>query len=90
MRRVSPSTQGGARAAAAARLRTTITPTETVAWTQSPDASVQLGDVVALDVNDRTGIIQVISGFGMPLDIGPAMSVQGRSQVIGVVESGGV
>lgn len=89
MRRVSPSTQGGARAAALARLRTTITPTETVAWEQPPDASVELGDVVALDVNDRTGIIQVISSFGMPLDIGPAMTVQGRSQVVGLVESGG-
>lgn len=89
MRRVSPSTQGGARAAALARLRTTITPTETVAWSQSPDAAVQLGDVVALDVNDRKGIIQVISSFGLPLDIGPAMTVQGRSQVIGQVEAGG-
>jgi hypothetical protein len=89
MRRVSPSTEGGAQGAADAMLRTTITPTETVAWTQSPDAAVQLGDVVGLDVNGRTGIIQVISSFGLPLDIGPAMSVQGRSQVIGVVEAGG-
>jgi hypothetical protein len=89
MRRVSPSTEGGAQGAADAMLRTTITPTETVSWTQSPDAAVQLGDVVGLDVNGRTGIIQVISSFGIPLDIGPAMSVQGRSQVIGVVEAGG-
>ena len=89
MRRVSPSTEGGAQGAADAMLRTTITPTETVVWTQSPDAAVQLGDVVGLDVNGRKGIIQVISSFGLPLDIGPAMSVQGRSQVIGVVEAGG-
>jgi hypothetical protein len=89
MRRQSPSTQGGAQAAAEAALRTAITPTETVGWDQSPDASTELGDVVALDVNDRTGIIQVISSFSMPLDIGPPMAVQGRSQVIGQVESGG-
>ena len=89
MRRVSPSTQGGARAAALARLRTTITPTETVAWLQTPDAATQLGDVVALDIGTRTGIIQVISSFNLPLDIGPAMSVGGRSQVVGQVEAGG-
>ena len=89
LRRQSPSTEGGAKSAAEAALRTAITPTETVLWEQAPDAAVELGDVVALDVNDRTGIIQVISSFGMPLDIGPAMTVQGRSQVVGLVESGG-
>lgn len=89
MRRLSPSTDGGARAAAEARLRTTITPTEMIAWEQTPDAAAQLGDVVALDISGRKGIIQVISSFGLPLDIGPAMTVQGRSQVIGEVEAGG-
>lgn len=90
LRRLSPSTQGGAQGAAEAQLRTSITPTETVSWEQVPDASAELGDVVALDVNDRTGIIQVISSFAMPLDIGAAMTVQGRSQVVGQVEAGGV
>jgi hypothetical protein len=89
MRRVSPSTEGGAQGAAEAMLRTTITPTETVDWAQPPDAAVQLGDVVSLDINGRRNIIQVISSFSMPLDIGPPMTVQGRSQVIGVVEAGG-
>jgi hypothetical protein len=90
LRRLTPSTQGGAQGAAEAQLRTSITPTETVAWEQVPDASAELGDVVALDVNDRRGIIQVINAFGMPLDLGSPMTVQGRSQVIGLVQAGGV
>lgn len=89
LRRQSPSTDGGAMTAAEAQLRTTITPTETVAWEQVPDAAAELGDVVTLDVNERQGIIQVISSFTLPLDIGPAMTVQGRSQVVGRVQAGG-
>lgn len=88
LRRQTPSTQGGAQGTAEAALRTGITPTELVSWTQVPDAAVELGDVVGLDVADRTGLIQVISSYTMPVDIGPAMTVQGRSQVIGQVQAG--
>ena len=89
IRRQTPSTQGGAQALAEAALRTGITPTELISWVQAPDAAMELGDVYSLDVSGRTGIIQVVSSFTMPVDIGPAMTVQARSLVVGQVESGG-
>lgn len=89
MRRQTPSTQGGAQAAAEARLRTGITPTEQISWSQAPDAAMELGDVYGLNISGRTGVVQVVSSFTMPVDIGPAMLVQGRSQVIGQVQAGG-
>lgn len=89
VRRQTPSTEGGVQGTADAALRTGITPTELVNWTQVPDAAVELGDVVGLDISGRTGLIQVVSSFTMPVDIGPAMTVQGRSQVIGQVQAGG-
>lgn len=89
MRRQTPSTQGGAQGAAEAALRTGISPTELISWTQAPDAAMELGDVYALDVSGRKGVVQVVSSYTMPVDPGTAMSVQGRSQVIGQVEAGG-
>lgn len=89
LRRQTPSTQGGVQGTADAALRTGITPTELVSWVQTPDAAMELGDVVGLDISGRTGLIQVVSSFTMPVDIGPAMTVQGRSQVIGQVQAGG-
>jgi hypothetical protein len=89
IRRQTPSTQGGAQATAEAALRTGITPTELVSWVQVPDPAMELGDVAGLDISGRKGLIQVVSSFTMPVDIGPAMTVQGRSQVIGQVQAGG-
>jgi hypothetical protein len=39
-----------------------------------------------LEVRGRTGIAQVVSNFRMPLDIGTAMTVQGRAQVLAALE----
>jgi hypothetical protein len=52
------------------------------------DASLELGDVVELDVHGRGGIVQVLAGFSMPLDPGSTMRATSRSQVIGVLEDG--
>jgi hypothetical protein len=89
MRRVSATTAGGVLAAAQARLRTGITPTHQISWVQVPDASVELGDIVELEIT-RAGVVrtQVVSSFALPLDTGSPMGVVGRAQVVGAVEQG--
>lgn len=91
LRRQTPSTQGGAFAAAEAELRTTISPTQEWTWTQPVDAAAELGDVVELDVTQGhgvKGIVQVISTFSLPIGQDGRMTVTGRSQVVGRVEAG--
>ncbi len=52
-----------------------------------PDASLELGDVIGIEAKRRTGVIQVISGFNLPLDLGGGgMSLQLRSQVPGLTD----
>jgi len=90
MRRVSATTDGGTLAAAQARLRTGITPTHQITWTQVPDASVELGDIYQIEITERDVTrVQVVSSLAMPLDVGSPMSCVGRSQVIGSIEEGG-
>lgn len=91
LRRQTPSTQGGAFAAAEAELRTTISPTQEWSWTQPVDAAIELGDVVGLDVTQGHGvkdIVQVISAFSLPIGQDGRMTVTGRSMVVGQVEAG--
>jgi hypothetical protein len=90
MRRMSATTDGGVLAAAQARLRTGITPTHAITWTQIPDAAAELGDIVNVEITAR-GVtrVQVINSFTLPLDVKTAMSVTGRAQVIGAIEDGG-
>jgi uncharacterized protein DUF5047 len=80
----TPSTQGGAQTTADALLRTYIAPTEE--WTLGviPDASLELGDVVTLDVSNRA-VIQVVVNFALPLDLSGSMTVSTRSLVLGGV-----
>lgn len=82
----TPQTQGTAQTAANAYLRRSIALQETWSWEQPPDASLELGDVVAVDMYGRTGVIQVVSGFSIPLDTGSMMTVQAHAQVIGALE----
>jgi hypothetical protein len=82
----TPQTQGTAQTAANAWLRRSIALQETWSWTQPPDASLELGDVVSLDAYGRTGIIQVVSGFSLPLNMDSMMTVQARAQIIGALE----
>lgn len=82
----TPQTQGSAQSAANDYLRRTIALQETWTWTQPPDASLELGDVVSLNAYDRSGIIQVVSGFTLPLEVGAMMTVQAHAQVIGALQ----
>lgn len=81
----TPQTQGSAQTAANAYLRRSVALQETWTWTQPPDASMELGDIVSLNAYDRTGIIQVVSGFTLPLEVGAMMTVQAHAQVIGLL-----
>lgn len=81
----TPQTQGSAQTAANAYLRRSVALQETWTWTMPPDAAMELGDVVSLNAFDRTGIIQVVSGFLLPLDAGSMMTVQAHAQVIGLL-----
>jgi hypothetical protein len=82
----TPQTQGSAQTAANDWLRRSVGLFETWRWTQPPDAALELGDVVSLNAFDRTGIIQVVSGFTMPLDPGDMMTVQAHAQIVGALE----
>lgn len=82
----TPQTQGSAQTAADAYLRRSVALQETWTWVQPPDAALELGDVVSLNAFDRTGIVQVVSGFTLPLDTGSMMTVQAHPQTIGALE----
>lgn len=76
----TPQTQGDALGAAFDYLATSVALTQAWSWQQPADAALELGDVVTLNARDQSGIIQVVSGFVMPLDLS-VMSVTGRAQV---------
>lgn len=81
----TPSTQGGAQSAAEALLRTYVAPTEEWSLEVVPDGSLELGDVVQVEVNDRS-VLQVVKSFTLPLDLSGDMTVSTRSIVVGGVE----
>lgn len=82
----TPQTQGSAQSAANDYLRRSIGLFETWRWTQPVDAALELGDVVSLDAYGRTGIIQVVSAFNIPLEPGAMMNVQAHAQIVGGAE----
>lgn len=82
----TPQTQGTAQTAANAYLRRSVALQETWSWEQPLDASMELGDVVGIEAYGRTGIVQVVSGFTLPLDTSTTMRVQAHPQVIGVLQ----
>lgn len=82
----TPQTQGTAQSAANDWLRRSVGLFETYRWTQPPDAALELGDIVSLNAFGRSGIIQVVSGFFLPLEPGAMMTVQAHAQVIGALE----
>ncbi len=85
LRLQTPGSQGAAQGAANENLKRLIGLVDAWTWTMTPDAALELGDVAQLDVHGRTGIIQVVAGFQMPLDLRP-MRVAGRAQVIDILE----
>lgn len=86
MRLQTPATQSSAQGAAFDNLRRLSALVDSWSWTMTPDAALELGDVVSLDVRDRTGIVQVVADFRIPLDVSGLMTVSGRSQVLGTLE----
>lgn len=72
--------------AARSALRRDVSLSEYSEWSQIPDAALELGDVVSLHVQSRqTAVIQVVSGFTLPLGLEGAMSVSARSLVVPVL-----
>lgn len=84
LRLQTPQTQGSCQSAASDYLRTSIALTESWTWAQPVDAALELGDVVTLNARGESGIIQVVSGFTIPLDLS-VMAVVARAQVPGLL-----
>lgn len=78
----TPSTQGGAQSAAEALLRSYVAPVEEWQLEIVPDASLELGDALILDL-DGDQVVQVVSGFTLPMDLSGNMTVSTRSLVVG-------
>lgn len=83
------ASQGAAQNAAGDNLRRLAALTDVWAWEMVPDAALELGDTVRLDVRGRSGIVQVVSSYTIPLDLSRGMTVQGRSRVPGSLEGAG-
>lgn len=86
LRLQTPGTLGAAQGAATDNLRRLIALNDTWSWQMPVDAALELGDTVGLDVYGQTGIIQVVSGMQIPLDLSGPMNVSARSRVAGVLE----
>jgi hypothetical protein len=82
----TPESQGQVQQVANDLLRSSKALTE--AWDLEiiPDASLELGDVIGIDAKGRTGVVQVVSGYNLPIDLSAGMALQLRSQVPGLVE----
>jgi hypothetical protein len=78
----TPSSQGMAQTAANDALRREIALVEAWEWEQIPDAAMELGDVLQLDVAGRNDVIQVVDSFTLPLGPDGAMAVTGRSLIV--------
>jgi hypothetical protein len=80
----TPQTQGSCQSAANDYLASSVALTESWTWAQPVDAALELGDVATLYARNESGIIQVVSGFTIPLDFS-VMAVTGRAQVPGML-----
>lgn len=86
LRLQTPADQGSAQAAANNNLRRMVALFDTWQWEMVPDAALELGDVVDLNVRGRSDIIQVVASYQIPLDLSGLMRVSGRSLVGNPVE----
>jgi hypothetical protein len=86
LRLQTPATQGAALGAARDNLRRLTALVESWSWAMTPDAALELGDAVYLDVAGRSDIIQVVASYSIPLDLSGPMTVSGRSLVLGALE----
>lgn len=86
LRLQTPATQGAAQGSASDNLKRLTALVDAWSWDMTVDAALELGDVTALNVRGRSGIIQVVSAFTLPLDLSSPMTVQGRSQILGILQ----
>lgn len=86
LRLQTPGSTPSAQAAANDNLRRLVALVDTWDWEMTPDAALELGDTVALNVRGRSDIIQVVASYIMPLDLSAPMRVIGRSQIVGILE----
>lgn len=89
LRLQTPGTDGAAQTAANDALRRDISLQESWSWDMVPDASVELGDVITLDVDNQIGLIQVVESFILPLDLQGPMTVTGRSLIVPALSESG-
>lgn len=80
----TPASQAGAQGAAATLLANSVAPVETWELEMTVDASLELGDVLLLQLDGRE-VTQVISSIRLPLDLSLPMVVSTRSLVLGKV-----
>lgn len=86
LRLQTPADQGSAQAAAENNLRRLVALVDQWEWDMTPDAALELGDVVALNVRGRSDIIQVVASYDIPFDLSAPMHVTGRSQIASPLE----
>lgn len=81
----TPSTPGGAAGAAQQRLAVSIAPIEAFYLRCIPDAALELGDVITLNIEGRE-LTQVVSALSMPMTVEGDMFVSTRSLVLNTLE----
>lgn len=86
LRLQTPASQGAAQGAASDNLRRLTALVDAWSWTMTPDAALELGDTVSLNVAGRSDIIQVVSSYSIPLDLSGPMRVQGRALILGSLD----
>lgn len=90
LRLQTPGSDGAALTAAQDALRRDIALQEAWAWDMAPDAALELGDLVTLNISEDPGeIIQVVASFTIPLDLSGPMAVTGRSLVVPALSQSG-
>ena len=87
MRLQTPATQATAAGAAYDNLKRLSALVDAWSWEMTPDAALELGDTVLLNVRGRSDIIQVVAGFTIPLDLSGPMRVNGRALIVGSLEA---
>jgi len=85
----TPASTGAAQTAANDALRRDVALVESWNWEQVPDAALELGDVVVLNIRtENRQVIQVVEGLSIPLDLSGSMTVSGRSLIVPVLGLG--
>ena len=81
----TPATVGRAQGAALERLAVSVAPVESFQLRCIPDASLELGDILTLNIEGRE-VTQVVSGLSIPLGMDNDMFVSTRSLVSNTLE----